>query len=111
MGELAFGGREDKNLEGRASIGGIFPGGENKQTFGWWEEPPPPSFPVGKPIYIYIYIVSAYVLIPVVFSVSQGTEKLNKLPQAHKKPLIIPLCCSCLAITLILISEQPKKTS
>ena len=56
MGELAFGGREDKNLEGRASIGGIFPGGENKQTFGWWEEPPPPSFPVGKPIYIYIYI-------------------------------------------------------
>ena len=51
----------------------------------------PPSFPVGKPIYTYT-IVSAYVLIPVanhnsvIFSVSQGTEKLNKLPQAHKKP-------------------------
>ena len=41
MGELTFGGREDKNLEGRGSIGGIFPGGENKQTFGWWGTPPP----------------------------------------------------------------------
>ena len=44
-------------------------------------------------IYIYIYtIVLAYVLIPlanhnsVIFFVSQGTEKLNKLPQAHKNP-------------------------
>ena len=69
----------------------------------------PPSFPVGEPIYIYIYvyiymyiyiciyiyiytIVLAYVLIPlanhnsVIFFVSQGTEKLNKLPQAHKNP-------------------------
>ena len=44
-----------------------------------------PLFPVGKPIYIYT-IVSAYVLIPVIISVSQGTEKLNTLPQAHKNP-------------------------
>ena len=79
---------EDKNLVGGVSTGGIFPGGGNEQTFSWWEGPPPPSFPVGKPIYIYIYtIVPAYVLIPltnhnsvVIFSVSQGTEKLNKLP-------------------------------
>ena len=61
----------------------------------------PPFFPVGKPIYIYIYIytiVPACVLItpqqittlanhnPAIFSDPQGTEKLNKLPQADKKP-------------------------
>ena len=29
------------------------------------------------------------------------------VPQADKKPLMIPICCTCLTITLILISEQP----
>ena len=93
---------EDKNLVQVGSTGGIYPGGWNEQIFSWWEGPPP-SFPVGKPIYIfvciyiyiYIYIdiiVPACVLIPLanqnpaIFSVLQGTEKLNKFPQADKKP-------------------------
>ena len=52
--------------------------------------PPPPILPSRK-TNIYIYIVPAYVLTPlanldsVIFSLPQGTEKLNKLPQAHNK--------------------------
>ena len=51
----------------------------------------PPSFLVGKPIHIYT-TVPVGVLIPlanhnsVIFSVLEGTEKLNKLPQTHQKP-------------------------
>ena len=44
------------------------------------------------------------------FSNPRGTKKLNKLPRA-KKALIIPMCCSCLTITFVLISEQPTNTS
>ena len=103
------GGGYDKNWVGGGSTGGIFPGGGNEQTFSSWEGPPPifPSRRTNIYIYIYVYIymyiyiciyiyiytiVLAYVLIPlanhnsVIFFVSQGTEKLNKLPQAHKKP-------------------------
>ena len=52
---------------------------------------------------------------PAIFSVPptppppQGTEKLNKSPPGRQKALIIPTCCTCLTITLILISEQPIK--
>ena len=74
----------DKNLVG-GSTGGIFPGGGNEQTFSWWEGPLPIVRSRKTNIYIYT-IVSAYVLIPVIISVSQGTEKLNTLPQAHKNP-------------------------
>ena len=79
---------EDKSLVGGDLLGDFPRWGERANFQLGGGAAPPPSFPVGKPIYIYIYIyiVSAYVLIPVVFSVSQGTEKLNKLPQAHKKP-------------------------
>ena len=56
MGELTFGRRgEDKNLVGEGSTEGIFAGEGNEQTFSWWDGSPP-SFPIGKPIYIYIYI-------------------------------------------------------
>ena len=57
MRELTFGGEVegDKNLVGGGSIGGIFPrGGMSKLSAGG--RGLPPSFPVGKPIYIYIYI-------------------------------------------------------
>ena len=88
MGKLTFGkwGRRIKIWWEGGSAGGIFPGGGNEQIFSWWEGPPP-SFLVGKPIYIYIYtLVPACVLItlanlnPALFSVPRGTEKLNKLP-------------------------------
>ena len=41
MGELTFGGREDKNLVEWGSTGGSFPGGGNEQTFSSWEWPRP----------------------------------------------------------------------
>ena len=53
MGELTYGG-EDKNLVGGESTGGIFPGGGNEQISAGGRSLAP-SFPVGKPIYIYIY--------------------------------------------------------
>ena len=59
MGELTFGGGEDKDLVGGGSTGGIFPGGGNEQTFSSWEGPHPhPSniYKYLKYIYIYIYI-------------------------------------------------------
>ena len=91
MGELTSGGEEeDTNLVGGGSTGGIFPGGTNEQIFSWWEEPPP-ILPSRQTKYIYT-IVPACVLIslanhnPAIFSVPWGTEKLNKLPQADKKP-------------------------
>ena len=48
---------------------------------------------------------------PAIFSVLPGTEKLNKSLQADKKALVIPTCCTCLTITLILIPELPANTS
>ena len=62
-------------------------------------------------------IVSARVLIfianhnPAIFSVPSGTEKLNKSAEGRLQAKIIPTCCTCLTITFILISEQPKKMS
>ena len=38
------------------------------------------------------------------------TDKLTSPPR-QIKALIIPTCCACLTITLILISEQPTNTS
>ena len=76
----------------------------------------PPILP-SRETNIYIYtIVSAYVLIPVsnhnsvIFSVSQGTEKLNKLPQAHRNPdnSIVLLMFNN---NTYIISEQPTNTS
>ena len=61
MGELTYGG-EDKNLVGGESTRGIFPGGGNEQISAGGRSLAP-SFPVGKPIYIYT-IVPACVLIP-----------------------------------------------
>ena len=52
MGELTYGG-EDKNLVGGESTRGIFPGGGNEQISAGGRSLAP-SFPVGKPIYIYI---------------------------------------------------------
>ena len=92
MGKLIFGewGAEHKNLVGGGSTGEIFPGGgENEQIFNWWEAPPPILPSTKTNIYT---IVPACVLIPLanlntaIFSVQRGTEKLNKLPQADKKP-------------------------
>ena len=79
-----MGRREDRNLVGGGSTGGIFPGG-GMSKFSAGGRDLPPSFPVGKQIYIYT-LVPDYVLItlanlnPAIFSVPRGTEKLNKLP-------------------------------
>ena len=54
--------REDRNLVGGGSTGGIFPGGGNEQIFSWWEGSAPilPS----RKTNIYIYtLVPDYVLI------------------------------------------------
>ena len=87
MGKLTFSGGWGRVGGGRRVYWGDFPRWENAQIFSWWEGPPK------KLIYIYIYtIVPACVLISLanhnsaIFSVPQATEKLNKLPQAHKKP-------------------------
>ena len=45
----------------------------------------PPSFPVGKQIYIYTLVPDCVLITlanlnPAIFSVPRGTEKLNKLP-------------------------------
>ena len=111
----------------------LFSGEDGELTFGmggwgvggarikiWWEEGLLRDFPrwgkwanfSSRKTNIYI-IVPACVLIPlanhnsVICSVPQGTKKLNKLPQPQKA-LIIPLCCPCSTITLILISEKHK---
>ena len=47
---------------------------------------------------------------PAIISVSPGTEKRNKSPLGRQKALIIPMCCACLTIKLILISEQPTNS-
>ena len=47
---------------------------------------------------------------PAIFFVPPGTEKLNESPPGRQKALIILICCTCLTIKLILISEQPTKT-
>ena len=88
MGKLTFGkwgGRikiwwEGVLLEGFSQVGEM-------SKFSTGGRGLPPSFLVGKPIYIYIYtLVPVCVLItlanlnPAIFSVPQGTEKLNKLP-------------------------------
>ena len=75
---------------GRGIYWGIFPGGRMSK-FSAGGKGLPPSFPVGKLINIDT-IVPGCVLIPLanhnsrIFSVPRGTEKLNKLPQAQKKP-------------------------
>ena len=90
MGELTFGGGRRIKLWWEVYLLGEFSqvGGMSKLSAG--ERGLPPSFPVGKPIYIYH---SASLCTdppskpqPSNFSVPQGTEKLNKLPQADKKP-------------------------
>ena len=89
MGELTFDGGEDKNLVGGGSTEGIFPGG-GMSNFSARGRGLPASFPVGKPICIY-HSGSLCTDPPSEpqssnFSVSRGTEKLNKSPQADKKP-------------------------
>ena len=72
-------GGKDKNLLGEGLLGGFSQVGEGF----------PQSFPVGKPIYIY-HSASQCTNPPSKpqpnnFSVPQGTEKFNKLPEANKK--------------------------
>ena len=63
-----------------------------------------------------VIIVSDWVLItplnhnPAIFSVPPHTEKLNKSPEADKKALSIPICCTCFAITLMLISNSQQRS-
>ena len=70
---------EDKNLLGEGLLGG----------FSQVEEALPQYFPVGKPIYIYHSATRCTnppsKPQPSNFSVPQGTEKFNKLPEADKK--------------------------
>ena len=109
MGELSFGDGGWRRIQiwGEGGLLGGFSqvGGINKFSAGG--KGLPPSTPVGKLIYIYIYIyyVCIYIYIclciyhsanlctdhlanhkPAIVSVPRGTEKLNKLPQANKKP-------------------------
>ena len=46
-----------------------------------------------------------------IFSIALGTENLERPPRKTKSLDIIPIFCTCLTITLILISEQPTNTS
>ena len=46
---------------------------------------------------------------PAIHYAPQALKNLTS-PPARQKALIIPTCCTCLTITLILISEQPTDT-
>ena len=60
-------------------------------------------------------VVSALKLIPLpnpnqaIFSDPQVT-KIYQVPPGRQKPMAIPICCTCLKITLMLISDEPTNT-